>query len=237
MRHIDADRRHISTSEFEVIEYEHLLSTMPLDQFATQIKQTTPSLRKLAQRLKHSTSNIIGLGFRGRPPEQLRTKCWMYFPEGDYPFYRMTVFSNYSPRNVPTDDCYSLMCEISESSHKPVDRSRMVEETLQSLVRGGLVPVGHDCISRWSYSASYGYPTPCLERNSILSEIIPALDRLETYSRGRFGGWKYEVSNQDHSFMQGVEWVDRILHDDAETTYRVDTAADPNLGAIRQLRK
>jgi len=37
-------------------------------------------------------------------------------------------------------------------------------------------------------------------------------------SRGRFGAWKYEVGNMDHSFMQGVEAVDRILRGCTETT-------------------
>jgi hypothetical protein len=39
------------------------------------------------------------------------------------------------------------------------------------------------------------------------------------YSRGRFGGWKYEVSNQDHSLMQGVEVVNNLAFGAPEVTY------------------
>jgi len=40
---------------------------------------------------------------------------------------------------------------------------------------------------------------------------LPALEAYDVWSRGRFGAWKYEVSNQDHSFAQGVEAVEHWL--------------------------
>ena len=48
--------------------------------------------------------------------------------------------------------------------------------------------------------------------------MLPALEQFDIYSRGRFGAWKYEVSNQDHSFMQGVEAVERIVNAREELT-------------------
>lgn len=49
--------------------------------------------------------------------------------------------------------------------------------------------------------------------------IQTELGAFGVFSRGRFGGWKYEVSNQDHTFMQGVEAVNAILCGKPETTY------------------
>lgn len=49
----------------------------------------------------------------------------------------------------------------------------------------------------------WGVTAPLRSSSPILNPSI--------YSRGRFGAWKYEVGNMDHSFMQRVEMVERIL--------------------------
>ncbi len=39
-----------------------------------------------ADGLQHSSSHIVGIGIRGLSPHG--TKCWLYYPEGDCPYYR-----------------------------------------------------------------------------------------------------------------------------------------------------
>jgi hypothetical protein len=57
----------------------------------------------------------------------------------------------------------------------------------------------------------HGYPIPTLGRDSVLSKALPWLRENSIWSRGRFGSYKYEVGNQDHSLMLGVECIDNIL--------------------------
>jgi len=145
----------------------------------------------------------------------------MYFPENNCPFYRVTVFSHYSPHNVPDPESgqyWSLLTETSESDVKHVDRDTIIEQTIRGLLNTGLIQRRDQIVSTWRYTAEHGYPTPSLERDDLLGKIEPALARAGIASRGRFGAWRYEVSNQDHSFMQGVEWVNALLFDVPETT-------------------
>jgi protoporphyrinogen oxidase len=220
---IDLARREVTTSTGEVIPYGRLISTLPLRELIKLSGQD--QLLPLSERgLLYSGSNIFGLGLRGKPRDELASKCWMYFPEDNCPFYRVTVFSNYSPNNVPDiRQHWSLMAEVSESKHKPVDRAGLLEEVIQGALNTRLIERREDIISTWSYSAAYGYPTPGLQRDEALAEIIPFFEGHDVFSRGRFGLWKYEVSNQDHSFMQGVEVIERLLNGRREIT-----AFDPN---------
>jgi len=221
---VDLSGHTVTTSNGETFKYDTLISTIPLRELIALSGQA--QFTELAERgLLFSSSHIFGIGLKGRPPESLRTKCWMYFPEDNCPFYRVTVFSNYSPNNVPDiQNHWSLMAEVSESPHKPVHVESLMEKVIEGLLVTRLIERREDIVSTWQYRAGYGYPTPGLERDKALDEIIPFFEKHDIYSRGRFGLWKYEVSNQDHSFMQGVEVVERLMAGHPEVTAR-----NPNL--------
>lgn len=221
---INLEQKLVETADGQAFQYEQLISTLPLTELIklTGQKQLQPAAER---GLLYSSSNIFGIGLKGKPRAELATKCWMYFPEDNCPFYRVTVFSNYSPNNVPDiSQHWSLMAEVSESSHKPVNQEALLEQVIQGALNTRLIERREDITSTWSYRAGYGYPTPGLHRDEALAEIIPFFEKHGVFSRGRFGLWKYEVSNQDHSFMQGVEAVERMVNGRAEIT-----ASNPNL--------
>ena len=228
---VDGPQKTIHLASGETITYQHLLSTVPLDIFTKKVTGLAPNLVSKAQGLKHSSTNVVGIGLKGKPKESLKTMCWMYFPENNSPYYRVTVFSNYSPNNVPaanadTGETYwSLMTETSESSAKPVNRDALIQDTIRALIEDQLIDSAEEVVSTFHRAFEYGYPTPSVERDDILKAVLPALEPFGIKSRGRFGAWKYEVSNQDHSLMQGVEWANRVVNDVPELTlFFPDTA-------------
>lgn len=110
------------------------------------------------------------------------------------------------------------MLEISESSLKPVDSKTVLEDSIRGLVATEMLRPNDEIVSTYHRRFDHGYPTPTLEREGVLKQLLPKLQEKDIYSRGRFGSWRYEVGNQDHSFMLGVEAADNIVNGAAELT-------------------
>lgn len=202
----------------QIFNYEFLITSIPLSQLVVLIDR--PEIKALPSDFVYSHSNIIGIGLEGRCPNHLASRNWIYFPEDNCPFYRVTVFSNYSPHNVPDPkNNWSLLCEVAESPRKPVYHDKIFEDVIQGLKSVKFLHESSKIVSRWKMRLEHGYPTPFLNRDSILAPLDQTLKSWNIFSRGRFGGWKYEVSNQDHSLMQGVEAVNHILKGTPENTY------------------
>lgn len=233
VRSIDLDDKVIHLTDGRTERYDVLISAMPLDVLLNSVARSrSAELGQVAQTaagLKHSSGYMVGIGLKSRRPGggTPDTKSWMYFPEENCPFYRVTYLSNYSPHMTPDkDNYYSLLCEVSESPMKPTpgqrgaDKDAVIESCITGLENAGLLEPGEraNIVSRWCYYADYSYPTPSVERDDILARTIPWLEARDVYSRGRFGMWKYEVSNTDHTLMQGVELVNRLVLGEAETT-------------------
>ena len=198
--------------------YEILINTSPLNNLICCIKNVDSKLLEASNELQYVGVYIVGIGIKEKCPSK---KCWMYFPENNSPFYRVTYFSNYSPNNVPSGDYYSLMCETSYSQYKKIDKDSMIKETIQGLINTGMIndKDKDKIVSTYLIDTQYAYPVPTIKRDNALHNIQPCLEEKGIYSRGRFGAWKYEVGNMDHSVMQGVEIINRVLLNEKEKVW------------------
>ncbi|CAI4218208.1 unnamed protein product [Parascedosporium putredinis] len=236
---IDASAKLATLQDGTTIRYKKLVSTMALDALVKMMGDS--ELVSLSSQLYYSSTHVVGVGIRGARPEKIGDKCWLYFPEENCPFYRATIFSNYSPYNQPAADTqlptmflangqspesqepkpgpyWSIMLEVSESSMKPVDHASLIQESIRGLINTDMISPEDELVSVYHRRFDHGYPTPTLERDAALDQLLPKLRSMDIYSRGRFGSWKYEVGNQDHSFMLGVEAVDNIVNGGIELT-------------------
>jgi UDP-galactopyranose mutase len=216
---IDPVEKEVRSRSGEVFPYDILISTMPLNLLVDQMEGIVPSaVRDAAARLEWNSSHIVGVGIN-RPAGT--TKNWIYFPEPDVPFYRVTYLSNYSPFITPEPGQTLFLTETSTSRHKPEDATTIVPRVIDGLVKTGLMTESdRDLIATtWHCSPSMEYPIPSLGRDDALGVIQPWLRQQRIWSRGRFGAWLYEVGNMDHSTMQGVEAVNSALLHEPETVF------------------
>lgn len=239
VKSVDADAKKVTLANGNTIKYEKLVNTMGVDSLVEMMGDK--SLISLSKDLFYSSTHVIGVGIRGERPSRIGDKCWLYFPEPNCPFYRATIFSNYSPNNQPAASVklttlhhasgskpsdtssrpgpyWSIMLEVSESSLKPVDNANMLSDCIAGLVATEMLKSTDEIVSTYHRRFDHGYPTPTLEREGVLKQLLPKLQEKDIYSRGRFGSWRYEVGNQDHSFMLGVEAADHIVNGAAELT-------------------
>ncbi|MBF0234343.1 MAG: FAD-dependent oxidoreductase [Desulfamplus sp.] len=229
LKRININEKTVEFQDGTIQKYDLIISTIPvtdlasLSHFQTDSKSGDDLFSKITDKartyLKYSSTHVAGLALKGEPPDHLTDKCWIYFPENDNPFYRVTVFSNYSPNNVPDiRTSWSLMCEVSESPMKPVNHDKIMEDVIQGAINTRLIRDRSQINHTWHKRVEKGYPTPSIERNRALFPILKRFEEAGILSRGRFGAWRYEVGNMDHSFMQGVEAAGQALYQGEELT-------------------
>ena len=219
---IDSERRQAHLIDGTKVHYGALISSIPLDILLRSVSDR-PDLNMFANCLVWSRARLFGLGVEGKILRPLDGVHSFHVPDPTVPFWRVSFPAALSPHNVPTGvNVWSILCESSEPNTPdviPADEhfhSRLVEDGLRKL---GILRPDNRVVSRWNAFLEHGYPTPFRGRNSLLPIIQARLRKINIFSRGRFGGWRYEISNQDHAFMQGVEILNHLVLGDPEATY------------------
>jgi protoporphyrinogen oxidase len=206
---VDPQKKELRFANGAEAEYDALVTTMPLDRLAAAVANCPAEVAEAAQALRRTSVSVVGVGVE----QPLRDeKCWMYFPDPDLPFYRVTNFARYAPANVPESDTARYSSYLTETSFHPGDGASadLPERVTKGLVTAGVVEDDPDIASVHRIDIDYAYPVPTRTRDRALATIQPWLMERGIFARGRFGAWRYEIGNMDHAVKMGVD-VARFL--------------------------
>ena len=203
---ISPSRHELRLSDGTRMEYEHLISTMPLPVLIRQMGAEAPaSIRAAASKLRHVSVRCVHIGV-GR--EKLTDKHWIYYPE-DTVFHRIFVQGNASPYCNPPGG-FGLTCEITYSPHKPLpcDGDALVARCIEDCRRVGMIGADDPIWATAECDLPYAYVVYDHGRTKAVTEIREWLEDRDILLAGRYSEWEYY--NSDHAFIAGKKAADRV---------------------------
>ena len=172
---INPSAKTVTLTSGRSVPYDFLINTMPLKELVKKIIGCPEEVRAATQDLHHTEGMFVGIGVADSCTS---TKCWMYFPESDSPFYRVTYLSNYSPKVTPPGNYFSLLAEVSVSPFKQENAEDVVDRTIRGMVSSKLLTSEQaetKVVSRQLLRVPYSYPVPTIGRDRALAAIHPWL--------------------------------------------------------------
>lgn len=192
---VDVRKRLVRFAGGGEVRYDRLVSTLPLDDLLANTVGGSDEWHSMAARLKRVSILALNLGVQRR---FWGGRQWVYFPEADYPFYRVGVASNFESTLAP-DGCSNLYVEVSLDSPN-VDLAPIVRRCLEKLRSLGLR-------GRILVKDTLVIPCAYVVYDRARQEVVPrALAQLRAHgilSTGRYGAWQY--SYMERAILEGRE--------------------------------
>ena len=202
-RSIDLQTRIARFTDGREIEFEHLISTIPLPKLITLLN-APPIVQAVTERLRFNKVVTVNLGIAR---ESISDKHWIYFPEDEFLFQRVSFPMNLAEKMAP-DGTSSILAEISLRATEAVDTERMIDQTISGLIHAEILREDDSLLVREARVIDPAYVIPDLDHEENTKRIHAYLDSVEIISCGRFGAWQY--LNMDHALLSGKRAAERV---------------------------
>jgi len=202
---LDLQKKVARFSNGEKIQYDILISTIPLKELVKKIVSPPYRVKRAGDNLRYNSVLIINLGLK----RNNSSMHWIYVPEDKYPFYRFGYFSNFSENMAPKGKS-SIYCEVSYGGGEKIDQEKIYRESIDSLIDIGIIRDKSEIIERKILDIEYAYVIYNKEYKVLTKEIHSFLKSHDIFSIGRYGKWEY--SSMEDAILQGREVVNWIIN-------------------------
>lgn len=195
--------------------FDQLITTMPLNTFLTNIRER--AVTKLQSAAKKLLCNSVINFNLGIARDNVSNKHWIYFPENQYPFYRLGFPHNFAPANVP-EGCSSLYGEFAYMNKTQQELDELLAYAITQ-TKELFALDDQEIITEKVININHAYVIYNFWREKYLSQLLETLAIYDVHSIGRYGGWKY--ASMQEAVLDGKMIVDRILISPARKSYEV----------------
>jgi protoporphyrinogen oxidase len=205
VQNIDMQKKIVRFTNGHEEKYEQLITTMPLDTLLKLVKEPSSThLAPTAQKLLCNKVVNFNLGV-ARP--NVSDKHWIYYPEKQFPFYRIGFSHNFATSMAPQGHS-SLYGEFSYLHKSSNAVKRMLYESLKETKK--LFKISeYEIATEKIIHIDHAYVTYDFWREKNLTKIHQRLGEHQIYSVGRYGEWKY--SSMQEAILDGKKIVDSLV--------------------------
>ena len=177
------------------VESDRVLSSLPLPEVVKMIDDAPEEVHRAAERLVHNSLVCVMVGVK-RP--HITDKHWLYFPEEDLAFNRISFPMNFSPQTTP-EGRSSILVEVTYRDHADVEETKI--RVLMDLVKAGLIDADDEVETSTAADFKYAYVIYDQDHRKNVNIIHRYLESNRITPIGRFGEWEYH--NMDKAIQSG----------------------------------
>ncbi|MFD1696821.1 protoporphyrinogen/coproporphyrinogen oxidase [Roseibium aestuarii] len=177
VEYIDIASKEARLSSGDVIRFEKLVNTAPLDKFCNLAGIDTSAAQLSANKVV-----VFNLGF---------DRCneikahWIYYP-GDEVFYRVGCY-----HNIFGTTSASLYVEIGMARDDAVDEAALLDRVLNDLEKVGLIESDFILVDHEFIQMDPAYVHINKTSNAFKEQLKSELEHSGIYTAGRYGNWTY----------------------------------------------
>lgn len=209
---IDTDNKRITFENGETVQYDEVISSIPLPELTGGIIENVPEeVAEAGSKLACTSCILVNIGI---DRNDFTEAIWTYFYDPEIIFTRLSFPHLMSPNTVP-DGSGSIQAEIYFSDkYRPVDRTpeECIEPVISDLKRCGLITEDDNIIHKSSSFISYANVIFDLDRQEALKTVHDYLDEVGIRYCGRYGDWGYIWTDQ--AFKSGESAAQKMLDAD-----------------------
>lgn len=201
---VDTGRRRATFQDGHMEDYEALISTIPIPELVRRCRDLPQAIKEAAAGLRCVSVYNVNLGVAR---ERVSDKHWIYFPEPEYPFYRVGFPMNFSP-SLGRPGCSSLYVEVSHQPTKMTSPAVLLKQIREGLERAAIFRPEDEIVVADVRDIRYAYVLFDKHRARVLPAILEELERRGIYSIGRYGRWEH--SSMEDAIAQGKKLAEQL---------------------------